>query len=157
MHIIICRHVNHSSLSQPHPPPPSHPPPLGHPCRPPHHGQRPPPHVPRLKSNSAEPNGGSNKPGPPRHCRYTHFRVRRSRSVGACASGVCDPYRLNPQPLIYSAQRGLFAVALLNKGSHPADITLQFNLLFPLPPSDLQTVLVRDVWSQTLLGAFPVQ
>ena len=81
----------------------------------------------------------------------------RFRCVQPLSAKPPTPNIFNPQPLIYSAQRGLFAVALLNKGSHPADITLQFNLLFPLPPSDLQTVLVRDVWSQTLLGAFPIQ
>jgi hypothetical protein len=65
--------------------------------------------------------------------------------------------RKNRKTVTLSAQRGMYAVALLNKGSTPADITLQFNQVFPLPPLQLQTVLVRDVWLQQLLGAYALQ
>ena len=46
-----------------------------------------------------------------------------------------------------------FAVALLNKGEVPVDVTVDFKLVSSL----LQAVLVRDVWAQTLVGRFDTQ
>ena len=46
-----------------------------------------------------------------------------------------------------------FAVALLNKGDVPVDMTVDFKLLSSL----LQAARVFDVWAQTLLGTFNTQ
>ena len=46
-----------------------------------------------------------------------------------------------------------FAVALLNKADHSADITVKFEDVAPR----LQSARVLDVWSQRLVGTFNTQ